>query len=169
MFSLIFCWNIQSQKERNNCFLFSSLRWKDLERFYAQDAVERSPISLSFLRLKSLDGEEALKRGWLRRVHRHWGPRCRACEELCGQPLLNDAINLWCGGHLICLLSELSHCRRVVAIVCGSDLKKLGLTWWARLVPPSYALAFLSLSSWVVNGDWKLPHPPLLHHTQICR
>lgn len=47
----------------------------------------------------------------------------RPHRQLCGRPLLCDAVNLLYGDHLICLLSECDHCRLAVAIVRGSGLK----------------------------------------------
>jgi len=43
-----------------------------------------------------------------------------------GSLLLCGAINLLCADCLICLLSERSHCRLMVAIVCVGGLKNLG-------------------------------------------
>lgn len=79
------------------------------------------PISLECLRLRPLGGGEALKRKRAG-VHRDGS---RLCRELHGRPLCRDAINLVCAAHLICLLSETSHCRPVAAIVCGGGLKNL--------------------------------------------
>lgn len=160
MFSLAFCWSIQSQvcgrssEGRNNYFLVCSCGEKNWRGFLLGRLLQSSPNFIWIFMVEAFRwcrGPQD-KAGWPSGVHCDGGPQSHPRRDLCGRPLLCDAINLLCADRLICLLSEPGHCRLVGAIVCGGGLKNLD---WPD-GPGQYALSFHSLSLCVVNRDWEI-------------